>query len=386
MDDILHLVESWPGAKSGEIDVPEVAHLRWRPGHELSPEFQNLQLSTSQRARPRTWIDKLLRRRLESDPMLHVELRRSSRRVRLSAVARELDLSELPELALTGMRVPCDVLVGCLQAALRSGVTLASWDMEVGAPLPLPRDDGVNMLDPPPLHEPEPEPEEPSPPGPSPFPRGHVVTARITRVDETAARLALDDGVVGQLLSSELSWSDDAPTLPELFREGDLLELVVVGGRLGYVELSLRERIPRDSSENLDAMKTELEHGEDPQRHVDLLRHLAQVHLLEQRDPEAARDAVTQWLDVDPSDLRALRELGRIHRNNEEWMGYIDVLEHQAALTDEVDALIPLHAERARVFEEQLADTYSALEAWRFVLEYVPMHVEATEALERLEG
>lgn len=116
-----------------------------------------------------------------------------------------------------------------------------------------------------------------------------------------------------------------------------------------------------------------------------LLRRMASIA---ERDLGEVETALGLWDEVsriEPEDVAALRELERIHRSREDWSATVEVCEREIPLVGgDAERVVTLLREVAVVSEERLSDTYQAQHAWRRLLQVVPDHLEALQALRRL--
>ncbi|MBI5535063.1 MAG: tetratricopeptide repeat protein [Deltaproteobacteria bacterium] len=100
-------------------------------------------------------------------------------------------------------------------------------------------------------------------------------------------------------------------------------------------------------------------------------------------DPEKAAGAYNDALEVDPSNLLAMRGLERIYNLTQNWQALVKVLEQQldvvATERERIETLMKL----AGIFEEQFLKPEEAAVRLEQVLEIDPTHEQALVALER---
>jgi tetratricopeptide (TPR) repeat protein len=90
--------------------------------------------------------------------------------------------------------------------------------------------------------------------------------------------------------------------------------------------------------------------------------------------------AVELWkkvLDLRGEDPEALNALGNLYAQQENWRDLVDVLEREAAITDDSETRIQILSDLARVWFEKLQREKSALDSWQRVLEVDPANVQA---------
>ena len=99
---------------------------------------------------------------------------------------------------------------------------------------------------------------------------------------------------------------------------------------------------------------------------------------------ERARLAYRLALEKRPEDRTALHALGRLAEQVGDWEEVVELLEREAACTEDDAELLRVRLRLARVLEEQLDDSDRAAEQYKHVVRTNPRHVEALEALDRL--
>lgn len=100
------------------------------------------------------------------------------------------------------------------------------------------------------------------------------------------------------------------------------------------------------------------------------------------RDIVQSKDA--ERMGEDP--IRALEMARALHDSRGEYYTISGLLEVESFLVaDDIDFLIALYRELARIQRDELLDDEAALATWRLVLEWVPEDPDAEEAIEELE-
>ena len=120
----------------------------------------------------------------------------------------------------------------------------------------------------------------------------------------------------------------------------------------------------------------------------ELLLEVAKIMADQLSDREGAVAAYRKILAVDPEDPNALRLLGRVLGSAERWEDLADVLSRQVSIAERQPNLVAEAAELryrlGRIRHQRLADQDGALACYREVLERVPRHPAALNALEEL--
>ncbi|MCA9543155.1 MAG: tetratricopeptide repeat protein [Myxococcales bacterium] len=89
-------------------------------------------------------------------------------------------------------------------------------------------------------------------------------------------------------------------------------------------------------------------------------------------------------LDLDPENREALDAVETLYERGARWADLLSVLDRKLALADETDARKALLRKQGMIFEEQIADPYSAIERYRSIIEEDAGDLEALQALHRL--
>jgi tetratricopeptide (TPR) repeat protein len=120
----------------------------------------------------------------------------------------------------------------------------------------------------------------------------------------------------------------------------------------------------------------------------ELLLEVAKIMADQLKDREGAMTAYRKILAVDPDDPNALRLLGGLLGSAERWEDLADVLSRQVSIAERQPNLVAEAAELryrlGRIRHQRLADQDGALACYREVLERVPHHPAALNALEEL--
>ena len=101
----------------------------------------------------------------------------------------------------------------------------------------------------------------------------------------------------------------------------------------------------------------------------------------------ANEDALTRFhdaLDIDPDNRAALDAVEALYTRMMNWPELLKVLERKLGLADSVDQRKELLRKQGTIYEEQLEDSYSAIERYRAIIEEEASDHEALRALHRL--
>src|SRR5690606_5837339 len=133
---------------------------------------------------------------------------------------------------------------------------------------------------------------------------------------------------------------------------------------------------------NVYIRKTEL--AQEPADRIEALRTLGQVYDRELQDYERAIDTYQAILDLEPGDLPALVSRDRLYGQAERWHDQMQVLERATEMAPRPEAATMLRYRQGELWENQLADTVRAVEAYREVLVHEPTHEQSIAALDRI--
>jgi tetratricopeptide (TPR) repeat protein len=121
----------------------------------------------------------------------------------------------------------------------------------------------------------------------------------------------------------------------------------------------------------------------DMDRRKALLFKQAAVEETELAAPEAAIDRYRAVLDVDPEDPKAIAALDRLYSSGKRWHDLVELIQRRLERADG-PAWIALKLRLGGLYETELEDRASAIDAYEEVLGRSPGHPDAVRALERL--
>lgn len=125
----------------------------------------------------------------------------------------------------------------------------------------------------------------------------------------------------------------------------------------------------------------------DLERKKTLLFKQAQVQETELGDAAAAIELYRAVMDVDPEEARAIAALDRLYTAGKRWHDLVELLERRLAAADDrgdVPAWVQLKLRLGGLYESELEDRTSAIDAYEQALGRAPGDAEAVRALEQL--
>jgi tetratricopeptide (TPR) repeat protein len=134
----------------------------------------------------------------------------------------------------------------------------------------------------------------------------------------------------------------------------------------------------------LQVLEAQLEYAPTERERIKLLTRIGSMHEEQFVKPDLAIERFEQVLEVDPSDMNALRSLERLYRSTARWQELIHTLERHLGATPERRERVPLFEQMGRVYFDELRDSDHAEDAFRNVLEIDPQHVATLESLARV--
>ncbi|HET6613456.1 MAG TPA: tetratricopeptide repeat protein [Kofleriaceae bacterium] len=153
------------------------------------------------------------------------------------------------------------------------------------------------------------------------------------------------------------------------------------------VALDGLERLYAEEGEHAELagiLARKIELCEDPAARRALRLEVARVRDVELGDSYEAIAELRAVIDDDPDDPEALAALCELYRRESMWPELVEALDARAQLATEVDGRAELSFEAARVVEGELADAETAIGRYQSVLELVPAHAGARDALDAL--
>ncbi|MCI0671985.1 MAG: gliding motility protein, partial [Myxococcaceae bacterium] len=136
-------------------------------------------------------------------------------------------------------------------------------------------------------------------------------------------------------------------------------------------------------NEYIVALEQKLEAAASIEARKGILLEIARVWDEQLEDPVEAATALQRALELDP-DLQTLGVLTQLYRSNNGWKDVISCLLRARDLSATPEDRAGLQVQVGGVWERELDDEESAVQAYRQALEYDPGSREALDALERL--
>ncbi|NOZ86885.1 MAG: tetratricopeptide repeat protein [Deltaproteobacteria bacterium] len=137
-------------------------------------------------------------------------------------------------------------------------------------------------------------------------------------------------------------------------------------------------------SELITVYEAELAGTTSANRKVTLLQVMAEIHDQKLSNPDAALYCYEQILEIDQSNLVALRILEETYRSKGQWEKLYLVLSRLAELVGDRDSQVALQLEMAKLVENKLQDKAAPGDHYLKVLEIDPFNKMALDALEDL--
>ncbi len=135
----------------------------------------------------------------------------------------------------------------------------------------------------------------------------------------------------------------------------------------------------------LGVYEVQVRRSDDPQRAVELLHEMAELHEDAGGDLNAAFDTLARALEIDPGAQVTQEALERLANATDRFADLARVYETLAARQQEdVELSIALYTISANIYEHQLGALDNAIAHYRTILTLDEQHLDAVEALERI--
>jgi golgin subfamily B member 1 len=198
--------------------------------------------------------------------------------------------------------------------------------------------------------------------------------AKVENDEGTAARLASRAGELAEQLG-------DAEKALTLYRRAHAVE---PSGRQTFEAIDrLLEPLGR-ADERIALYREALDHRYEDAERVTLLRKIAELHRDVRKDNDASIEAFRELLEIDDRDAGALDALEILYTNTERYRDLADLLERRADGEDSPEKSAPFRLRLGRVLDERLGDASGAVDRYEQIVQAIPTHREATDALEKL--
>ena len=122
----------------------------------------------------------------------------------------------------------------------------------------------------------------------------------------------------------------------------------------------------------------------DTEELVHIFQNIADLWEDDLNDVDKAVDAYTRLIDIDPTNIRALRSLERLYTRKGNWQELIRIIDMALDVVDTDDERFELLARKAALWEEEFQKIDEATECYERILELDQSHTIAFRALERL--
>ncbi|MDJ0765180.1 MAG: tetratricopeptide repeat protein [Myxococcota bacterium] len=134
----------------------------------------------------------------------------------------------------------------------------------------------------------------------------------------------------------------------------------------------------------VDVLSIKSNYANTPGERAEVLRTKASIYEDLMASPADAIDAYQQALDAEPASLVTLDALERLYTNESEWHYLVEIKQRRLDVTTDLEEQVRIQREIAAVYEEQIDDTFEAINSWRAVLELDGKDGAAISALDRL--
>jgi len=132
-----------------------------------------------------------------------------------------------------------------------------------------------------------------------------------------------------------------------------------------------------------DNLRRQLEFA-DPDERADLLSRIATLEKEVLGRPDRSREALEEWLNIEPSNMRAITLLETLNRGEERWHDLADLLRGKIDVVEEDGKKLEALRELGGLEHRKLGSPDDAIETYRHVLELDPGAADALDALETL--
>jgi golgin subfamily B member 1 len=147
-----------------------------------------------------------------------------------------------------------------------------------------------------------------------------------------------------------------------------------------YRELERLYRSTRQWDALADNYRRHILVAVDPDERTNLYVRMGKVYEEELKDPDRAIEAFNDVLSFEPSHIEALRGLGRLYEQTEQWEKAEDVMRRLITLVDDIEK-VDLNYRLGRIFDEQMRMPEIAEERLIEALSLDPTHVPSMLAL-----
>ena len=182
---------------------------------------------------------------------------------------------------------------------------------------------------------------------------------------------------LGELLRDRLARADDAV---EAFNRALELHETHVSALTAVADLYRRGE---DWSALYDVVRRQTEVAESDDARLAHLRDMAEIAEARLSKPSDAVELWEEVLTLSPSDLEAIRNIARLHREGENAESLVDAIDRELRILEGSDAgrAAELYRELGRLWRTSLDDPLQAQEAWQQLLELEENDVESMKAL-----
>ncbi len=135
----------------------------------------------------------------------------------------------------------------------------------------------------------------------------------------------------------------------------------------------------------VDVLEIQLDYAVTEGERIELLLRLAEMLEKEFRKPEKAIERLEEVVNIDPTEIRALKALERLYRIVQKWDELVDILEKQVDVTHERVDRVPIFESMGKVFSHELKDIDRAMDAYTQILDIDPENIDALDNLAKIQ-
>ena len=143
-------------------------------------------------------------------------------------------------------------------------------------------------------------------------------------------------------------------------------------------------RESNDFQKLIGVHEIQVKHSDSPDRRVELLHGMAQLHEVALDDTAGAFACLARALAEDPGNLTTQQELERVAASAGTWRDLAETYEKRLEGIEDASLAVALHVKAAELRETRLGDVEGAIGHYRRVIERDDHNLDAASALERL--
>lgn len=204
------------------------------------------------------------------------------------------------------------------------------------------------------------------------------VTLQLARIEISAGAQAQRLFEAAEILLTRLERVDEA--------ESYLKEAVALDtSALPAIKLLTRIYYGSERYDELAALyELQLSHSQSREQSVFLLEKLAALYEDRIANREEAATCYNRILEISPGNLNALRALGRLYFQLQQWEALIEINAKEAELAGDIHHVVNLMTRNGEIYEEFIEDDVRAIACYEKALNIAPTFLPALRPLERI--